>query len=31
LAKVHENGRFEILGRKDHSEWRGCSLLLDQN
>ncbi len=31
LAKVQENGRFEILGRKDHSEWRGCSLLLDQN
>ena len=31
LAKVYENGSFEILGRKDHSEWRGCSLLLDQN
>ena len=31
LAKVNENGTFEILGRKDHSEWRGCSLLLDQN
>ncbi|MBL7726509.1 MAG: acyl transferase [Dinghuibacter sp.] len=26
-ARVHPNGQFEVLGRLDHSDTRGCSLL----
>ncbi len=29
LGKVSEDGQFEILGRIDHSDLRGCNLLLD--
>jgi hypothetical protein len=29
LGIVHENRKFEILGRKDDSELRGCSLLIE--
>jgi hypothetical protein len=28
LGKADENGRFEVLGRIDHSDTRGCNLLL---
>lgn len=28
LGKVHQNGRFEILGRFDNSDIRGCNLLV---
>ncbi|MFD2744550.1 MULTISPECIES: acyl transferase [Sphingobacterium] len=28
LGKLHEDGRFEILGRFDHSDVRGCNLLV---
>lgn len=28
LARYHENGQFEIMGRFDHSDIRGCNLLL---
>lgn len=28
LAKLHPNGTFEIMGRFDHSDIRGCSLLI---
>ncbi|MCK6611948.1 MAG: acyl transferase [Bacteroidia bacterium] len=28
LGKIHPDGRFEVLGRVDHSDTRGCSLLL---
>ena len=28
LGKVHADGRFEVLGRIDHSDIRGCSLLV---
>lgn len=28
LGKVYENGTFEILGRLDYSEIRGCNLLI---
>lgn len=28
IGKVHENGSFEILGRMDGSEQRGCNLLI---
>jgi hypothetical protein len=28
LGKVYEDGRFEVLGRLDHSDIRGCNLLL---
>lgn len=28
LGIVHEDGKFEILGRLDHSDMRGCSLLI---
>ncbi len=28
LGQVHEGG-FEVLGRHDHSEWRGCNLMLN--
>lgn len=29
LGKVHADGGFEVLGRFDHSDVRGCSLLVD--
>jgi phenylacetate-coenzyme A ligase PaaK-like adenylate-forming protein len=29
LGKVHENGSFEVLGRIDNSEIRGCNLLVE--
>ncbi|MBX7182990.1 MAG: acyl transferase [Bacteroidia bacterium] len=29
LGKVHENGQFEILGRFDQAEVRGCNLMLN--
>ena len=29
LGKLHNNGSFEILGRFDHSDTRGCNLLVD--
>ena len=28
LGKVHSNGQFEVLGRFDHSDIRGCNLML---
>lgn len=28
LAKLHPDGTFEIIGRFDHSDLRGCSLLI---
>ena len=28
LGKIHQNGRFEILGRFDNSDIRGCNLLV---
>ena len=28
LGKVYEGGRFEVLGRFDHAEVRGCNLLV---
>ncbi|MCA6361597.1 MAG: acyl transferase [Bacteroidetes bacterium] len=28
LGKLHENGSFEILGRFDHSDVRGCNLMV---
>lgn len=28
LGKIHENGTFEILGRFDNSDIRGCNLLI---
>ena len=28
LGKVHEDGSFEILGRVDYSDTRGCNLLV---
>ncbi len=28
LGKVYDNGSFEILGRLDHSDTRGCNLLV---
>lgn len=30
LGKIHENGKFEILGRFDHSDIRGCNLLVNE-
>lgn len=27
IARIHENGTFEVLGRLDHSALRGCSLM----
>lgn len=27
LGKIHPNGRFEVLGRFDHAEIRGCNLM----
>lgn len=29
LGIIHDNGEFEILGRRDDSELRGCSLLVE--
>ena len=29
LGKVHEDGSFEILGRFDTSDIRGCNLMID--
>ena len=29
LGKIHANGHFEVLGRFDHSDLRGCNLLLE--
>lgn len=29
LGKLHENGTFEILGRMDNSDVRGCNLLVE--
>jgi len=29
LGKVHEDGTFEVLGRFDNSDIRGCNLLVD--
>lgn len=31
LGKLHEDGTFEILGRHDQSEARGCNLLVSEN
>jgi phenylacetate-coenzyme A ligase PaaK-like adenylate-forming protein len=28
LGKLHEDGRFEVLGRFDHADVRGCNLLV---
>ncbi len=28
IGRLHKDGRFEVLGRFDHSEQRGCNLLL---
>jgi hypothetical protein len=28
LGKLHPNGMFEVLGRYDHSEIRGCNLMI---
>jgi hypothetical protein len=28
LGKVHADGSFEILGRFDHSDIRGCNLMV---
>lgn len=30
LGKIHENGSFEILGRFDNSDIRGCNLLVNE-
>ena len=30
LGKVFEDGSFMVLGRMDHSDLRGCNLLIDQ-
>ncbi|MFH1296793.1 MAG: acyl transferase [Bacteroidota bacterium] len=29
LGRLHEDGSFEVLGRFDHSDLRGCNLLLN--
>jgi phenylacetate-coenzyme A ligase PaaK-like adenylate-forming protein len=29
LGRVYEDGSFEVLGRKDHAEIRGCNLLMN--
>lgn len=29
LGKLHENGSFEVLGRFDNSDVRGCNLMID--
>jgi hypothetical protein len=30
IGKVYQDGSFEILGRLDASEIRGCNLMFDQ-
>ena len=30
LGKCYEDGSFEVLGRMDHSDLRGCNLLIDK-
>ncbi|WP_421920924.1 acyl transferase [Marinifilum sp.] len=30
LGKIHKNGKFEILGRFDNSDIRGCNLLVNE-
>jgi phenylacetate-coenzyme A ligase PaaK-like adenylate-forming protein len=30
LGALNSNGQFQVLGRMDHAELRGCNLLLDQ-
>lgn len=30
LGKIHANGKFEILGRFDHSDVRGCNLMVSE-
>jgi hypothetical protein len=30
LGKIHLDGSFEILGRFDHSDIRGCNLLINE-
>jgi hypothetical protein len=30
LGKIYEDGSFEVLGRYDHSDIRGCNLLLSE-
>ena len=29
LGRLHQNGQFEVLGRMDNSEVRGCNLLVN--
>jgi hypothetical protein len=29
LGKAHQNGSFEVLGRIDNSDARGCNLLVE--
>ena len=29
LGKLHKNQQFEVLGRFDHSDIRGCNLLIE--
>ncbi|HEX4887115.1 MAG TPA: acyl transferase [Luteibaculaceae bacterium] len=29
LGKIHENGGFEVVGRFDHSDVRGCNLMVE--
>lgn len=31
LGKLHDDGSFEVLGRHDQSEVRGCNLLVSEN
>jgi hypothetical protein len=28
LGRVHQNGSFEVIGRFDHSDIRGCNLMV---
>jgi hypothetical protein len=30
LGRIHRNGQFEVLGRFDHVEARGCNLMVSQ-
>ncbi|WP_294966647.1 hypothetical protein, partial [Sulfurimonas sp.] len=30
LGKIHSDGKFEILGRFDNSDVRGCNLLVSE-
>lgn len=29
LGVIHANNSFEVTGRMDHSEWRGCNLMMN--